>query len=221
MQNNQLINADALVTQGKNLQGLKVIAKAKNASAADKALFAIDFDQLTGQIKQVRQELSERGVELRVARVKFAIGVLTESKDVKERFFAAFAVGIDGELLLSGFKEHVGNFGRPTLNAPGYVEALRSDVDRGKELAGDLVKKSELLFAGMHWWRLAGMAVGPRLTAWSKAKRPWRISRRRSLCSCHESRPYLSIRRKTLSIRLRIMIAGTITPGPGRRGSFP
>ena len=159
-----------------------MIAKAKNASAADKALFAIDFDQLAGQIKKVHQELSERGVELRVARVKFAVGVLTDSKDVKERFFAAFAVGIDGDLLLNGFKEHTGNFGRQTLNAPGYVEALRSDVDRGKELAGDLVKKSELLFAGMHWWRRGRYGCGPEVNGLVKSKAALENFQRKSPC---------------------------------------
>lgn len=170
VQNNQLINASGLAHQGKLLTQAKVVTKARSTSAADKAIFATDFQKLFDRIKALHQEINERAVELRVARVKFAVQVLTDSKDVKERFFAAYAVGIDGELLLNGFKEHQGPFGREALNAPGYSEALQSDVDRGKKLAGDLVKKSHLLVAGMHWWRRGRYGRGPELNGLLKSK---------------------------------------------------
>ncbi len=169
VQNNQLINASGLAHQGKLLTQAKVVTKARSTTPADKAIFATNYQQTFDRIKAIHQELNERAVELRVARVKFAVQVLAESKDVKERFFAAYAVGIDGELLLNGFKEHQGAFGRPALNNPGYEEALRSDVDRGKKLAGDLVKKSHLLFAGMHWWRRGRYGRGPEMNGLLKS----------------------------------------------------
>ena len=170
VQNNLLINADALASQGNLISQSKIIAKAKNATAADKAIFATKFADITNRIRTVHRELNERGVELRVDRVKFANKVLEQSKDVKERFFAAFAVGIDGELLVQGFKEFAGTFTRPSLNAPGYAEAVASDVERGKKAAGDLVKKSQLLFAGMHWWRRGRYGQGPELNGLLKNK---------------------------------------------------
>jgi hypothetical protein len=153
VQNNELINADGLAQQGHLITQSKVVSKAKNATAADKALFGTKFADIITRIRAVHRELNERGVELRVSRVKFALKILQESKDIKERFFAAYAVGIDGELLVNGFNESPGPFGRESLNAPGFALALKSDVDRGKQLAGDLVNKSKLLFAGLHWWR--------------------------------------------------------------------
>lgn len=170
VQNNQLINADALASLGHATTQSKIIAKAKNATAADKAIFATKFPEITTRIRTVHRELNERGVELRVERIKFANKVLKESKDIKERFFAAYAVGIDGELLKQGFKEFAGTFVRPALNSPGYAEALTSDVERGKLEAGDLVKKSQLLFAGMHWWRRGRYGRGPELLGLLKNK---------------------------------------------------
>jgi hypothetical protein len=170
VQNNQLINADGLATQGNLIAQSKIIAKAKNATAADKAIFATKFPDITTRIRTVHLELNERGVELRVERIKFANKVLEESKDLKERFFAAYAVGIDGELLIQGFKEFAGKFSRPSLSTPGYAEAVTSDVNRGKQLAGDLVKKSQLLFAGMHWWRRGRYGRGPELNGLLKSK---------------------------------------------------
>jgi hypothetical protein len=170
VQNNQLLNADGLASQGNLITQSKVVAKAKNATPADKAIFATRFSDITTKIQTIHRELNERGVELRVERVKFAVNVLKESKDIKERFFAAYAVGIDGELLMNGFKEFPGPFIRPNLSSPGYVEALGSDMDRGKKLAGDLVKKSQLLFAGMHWWRRGRYGRGPELNGLLKSK---------------------------------------------------
>ncbi len=170
VQNNQLINADGLAFQGNLISQSKVVAKAKNAPPADKAVFATKFPDITTKIRIIHRELNERGVELRVERVKFANKVLQESKDVKERFFAAYAVGIDGELLVNGFKDFPGPFVRPNLSAPGYAEALTSDVERGKKLAGAMVKKSQLLFAGMHWWRRGRYGRGPELNGLLKSK---------------------------------------------------
>jgi hypothetical protein len=170
VQNNQLINAGGLASLGHLTTQSKIIAKAKNATAADKAIFATKFPEITTRIRTVHRELNERGVELRVERIKFANKVLKESKDIKERFFAAYAVGIDGELLIQGFKEFAGKFTRPALNSPGYAEALTSDVERGKMEAGDLVKKSQLLFAGMHWWRRGRYGNGPELMGLLKDK---------------------------------------------------
>ena len=59
---------------------------------------------------------------------------------------------------------------RPRLSEPGYAEALTSDVERGKKLAGDMVKKSQLLFAGMHWWRRGRYGRGPELNGLLKSK---------------------------------------------------
>jgi len=170
VQNNQLINADTLASQGNLITQSKIVAKAKNATAADKAIFAIKFADITTRIRTVHRELNERGVELRVERIKFANKVLAESKDTKERFFAAYAVGIDGELLKQGFKEFAGQLTRPSLNTPGYAEAVTSDVERGQKAAGDLVKKSQLLFAGMHWWRRGRYGRGPELSGLLKSK---------------------------------------------------
>lgn len=170
VQNNQLINAETLASQGNLITQSKIIAKAKNATAADKAIFATNFADISAKIRAVNRDLNERGVELRVERIKFANKVLAESKDIKERFFAAYAVGIDGELLKQGFKEFAGQLTRPSLNTPGYAEAVTSDVERGQKAAGDLVKKSQLLFAGMHWWRRGRYGRGPELNGLLKSK---------------------------------------------------
>jgi len=162
VQNNQLINAAFLAGQGRLLLTSPLIAKVKNPTAAQKAAFAIDFAKQQSEIVQLQQDLNERAVELRLDRIQFAKRVLEESKDLKQRFLAAYAVGVDGEILLLGFQNYRGQFQRERLRSPTLTADLRIDIDHyGKELAGDLVKKSELLFAGLHWWRRGRYGRGP------------------------------------------------------------
>ncbi|MBC7853395.1 MAG: hypothetical protein IAF94_08170, partial [Pirellulaceae bacterium] len=57
VQNNQLINASGLAHQGKLLTQAKVVTKARSTSAADKAIFATDYQKLFDRIKALHQEL--------------------------------------------------------------------------------------------------------------------------------------------------------------------
>jgi len=162
VQSNQLINAAFLAGQGRLLLTSPLIAKVKNPTAGQKAAFALDFVQRQSDIAQLDRDLNERALELRLDRIEFAKRVLEESKDLKQRFLAAYAIGVDGEILLLGFKNFRGNFQRERLRSTTLTSTLRADIDHyGKELAGDLVKKSELLFAGLHWWRRGRYGRGP------------------------------------------------------------
>jgi len=139
-----------------------LIDRVKNPTPAQKAAFALDFAAQQREIAALHQDLNERGLELRLDRIEFAKRILEESKDLKQRFLAAYAMGVDGEILYQGFKNYRGVFQRERLRAPQLTETLRIDIDHyGKDLAGDLVKKSELLFAGLHWWRRGRYGRGP------------------------------------------------------------
>ena len=161
VQNNELINAAFLTAQARSLLQSPLIPKVKNPTPAQKAAFSIDFAKLQADIQTLHRDLNERTIELRVNRVVFALNLLESSTDLTQRFLAAYAVGIDGELLHAGFKNFTGQFQREKLRSPTLVTELRSNVDHGKELAGDLIKKSELLFTGLHWWRRGRYGRGP------------------------------------------------------------
>jgi hypothetical protein len=137
---------------------LPLISKVKNSTPQQQAAFGIDFAALAAEISRLQTELNERSVELRVNRVAFAEEVLDKERELKERFLAAYAAGVDGELLLAGLADEQGpykrgEFQREKLRSPTLPMELREQVDHAKALAGDLIKKSELLFVGLHWWR--------------------------------------------------------------------
>lgn len=161
VQNNELINAAFLATQGRALLQSPLIAKVKNPTPAQQAAFAIDFGKHHTEIVQLHRDLNERGVEFRIQRVEFALNVLEDARDIKQRMLAAYAAGVDGELLYQIVHNYRGQIGREKLRSPTLATELRGNVDHCKELAGDLIKKSELLYAGLHWWRRGRYGRGP------------------------------------------------------------
>ena len=163
VQNNELINAAFLALQGRALLNSPLIAKVKNPTPGQEAAFAIDFVKYQGEAQELQRDLNERAIELRVNRIAFALKLLEGKNDLKERFLAAYAVGVDGEILIQGLKNDKVRFRRENLSSPTLADELRASVDRGKTLAGDLIKKSELLFAGLHWWRRGRYGRGSEL----------------------------------------------------------
>ncbi len=161
VQKNELINARELVEFGKTIATALPQAKAKGASEEQQAILATSFRSYDGQIQELERDMDERSLELRVNRVDMALAVLSTASGLKDRFFAAYAIGIDGEFLLAGFKAGGTNFQRPALKNEKLAEELEQKIQRGKILAGKLLDKSRALFVGLHWWRRGRYGRGP------------------------------------------------------------
>ncbi len=98
-------------------------------------LLETDFSTFVTRLKESHRTLANREIDLRVQRLNQAKDILANSQDHKSRFLAAWAIDVDGDLLL---KEG--------------VEDVREVVNTGRELAGELLEKSRLLYTGLHWW---------------------------------------------------------------------
>lgn len=103
------------------------------------------------ELDRLYREIDEQRHVLRLDRLNAAEEVLKNSIDIRERFLAAFCLDIDGEQLKQFFaKESPALIGQ--LRIPGLGREVSDQVGRMRELAGDLVLKSRLLYTGLHWW---------------------------------------------------------------------
>ena len=122
----------------------------KSLTDDQRRLLATDYNVVYEELAATRRELHEREAELRIARLDMAVDVLRDSGDLKEKFLAAFAVDFDGQVLAELFA--AGKFERESLNNEQLPGHIREKSAKGRELAGDLLTKSRLLFNGLRWW---------------------------------------------------------------------
>jgi hypothetical protein len=77
--------------------------------------------------------------------------VLSDSKDLKLRILAAYALDFDGDYLAEVFAQPR-DFQRERLREPDLPEHIKAVVADGRQQAGDLLAKSRFFFEGLHWW---------------------------------------------------------------------
>ena len=157
---NRLLVAQQLVGIGRVIQKQKSLSRTKNLSEERKKILNTDFRKTDRRFRTAYNDLDERSIELRVKRIGFAVRILNRSESPKDRFLAAYAVGIDGPDLMMLLDKDRGKFDRPFLNEVD-LDALEAELQSGVDKAGDLVSKSRLLFAGLHWWRRGRYGSGP------------------------------------------------------------
>lgn len=160
--NNTLKNAVFLATQSEVIAKSAPASRSKRDAGNSNADVASRFVEARERAGRMHRELVERAFELRVRRVALALKVLEGTADLSQRFQAAYAIGLDGEEIQTILKQpNRAPFERAALNAPELSAEVNSQVERGKELAGDLITKSRMLFAGLHWWRRGRYGRGP------------------------------------------------------------
>lgn len=172
--NNELMNAGYLASQAELIAKSAPPSRAKPDAKQPEANVAQQFADERTRAARMSRELTERALELRLKRIELALKFLEESADVGERLQAAYALGVDGEQVQAALQRvDLQPFGRAALNAEELVEKVRSQVERGQELAGDLMTKSRALYAGLHWWRRGRYGRGPEhfgLVKWPAAQ---------------------------------------------------
>jgi hypothetical protein len=161
VQKNELINARELVEFCKTFATALPLAKAKPATDEQKEILATSFRTYDEAIAELERDMGERALELRLTRLDLALEMLAADAGLKEKFLAAYAIGIDGEFLLAGFKAGGTAFRRPALQNANLPKELAAKLEKGKNLAGDLLDKSRNLFVGLHWWRRGRYGRGP------------------------------------------------------------
>jgi hypothetical protein len=145
---NQLTNAARFVDAAPGLKSSAQRAKVDDSSQL--TVLKTDWAAYKAELVTLREKLAPRERELRLARLKLAEEVLTDSKDTGERLLAALALDLDAEAL-------------PQLLAkdPAQAKQVKATLDRGRTLAGaNLLLKSRSLFTGLHWWLRGRYGVG-------------------------------------------------------------
>lgn len=137
----------------------------KSIDEAGKKLMATDFQATRRDIERRRREMEEREVEMRVLRIKNAASVLRDSKSSRDRFLATYVLDLDGHLVADFFRERSARpqvqFIRKSLADESLPQRVQQIVEDGRSIAGDLVKKTQLLYTGLHWWLRGRYGAGP------------------------------------------------------------
>jgi hypothetical protein len=136
-------------------------AAPKDLAPEDTVLLAGDvFTDQGRQVEARLKALHEQAVELRVRRLELADEVLANSNELVERLQAAFVVDQDGKDLVDLFAGAT-PFERESLRDPQLAQRIAALHERAWAAAGeDLLKKSNLLFSGLHWWLRGRYGLG-------------------------------------------------------------
>ena len=181
VQSNELQNAMQLAKQGIALRRLAGNARPTNKDESlREELHEYDFLQHVSTIEALEREMAQRALEARVNRVNYALRVLEDAAaGTKDRLFAAYVIGVDSESLVREIRKEQGKFERPVLQDSALVRDLELKLKRGTGLGGDLIEKSRLLFAGLHWWRRGRYGMGTDAFGLLKSKSAMRDARLR------------------------------------------
>ena len=167
VQSNEWKNATLLVEQGLSLQRSKAIRDQELKESLSK----FDFENYREQLATLRNELDERALLVRMQRLNYATEILQDvAAATKDRFFAAYVVGVDSESLIDEIKKRSSTSTHETLNEPFLAEQLNEQLRAGKAAAGSLTEKARLLFAGLHWWRRGRYGAGTEAFGLLKSK---------------------------------------------------
>lgn len=143
---NQLSNAGRFIDYAQALKPTAKKYKPKANDTTDLRILQADWGQLKTDLSDLREKLTRRDRDWRVARLKLADQVLTGSKDIEQRLLAAEALDLDANVLQQAlvkdatFRSELGS-------------KIKTTLKHAQAAAGrDLLQKSQLLYTGLHWW---------------------------------------------------------------------
>lgn len=147
------------------------------------SILNFDFSQLVRAVQDMRNQVAAQNIVLRVRRIAFADRKLTEAESLKDSWESAFVLDWDGELVMATLQRGAPkNAANDDANPVGpndspldlakitaadlthlqLAEQLKVTIAHGREKAGpDMLKKSRMLFTGLHWWFRGRYGVGP------------------------------------------------------------
>jgi len=147
---NQLVSASRFFDYAQQLKAIAKQFKPKANDKTDTSVLQTDWNKLKADLADQRAKLKESARDMRHARLMFADKVLTDSKDIADRFLAALALDMDGESLLKD----------KSLSAEQSAQ-VKPTLDHARTAAGaGLIEKSRLLFTGLHWWMRGRYGLG-------------------------------------------------------------
>lgn len=161
VQKNELLGVKDLVQLGELLTKKLSPNVRRNATQQTIAILDTDFAPYYEQVTRLLRDLDERTLEVQIDCIELAMTTLLEEKDAKQRLMAASVIAVNSDEVIQRIKKGQGQFHRETLNQPSVLDNLISNSRKAEEVAGALIKKSRLLFAGLHWWMRGRYGLGP------------------------------------------------------------
>ena len=178
---NRLASATRIGTYAVSLAEAGKSLPKQNLSEAQQSVLNTDFARLQGELLKTRKRLAARDFDFRVQRLAYASEVLTSSKDLQERILAAFVLDLDGEQLArqlnltdlvpaANAEDDANTKAAAAADAFAPIEErqavatisseqaeaadkVRKAITQGRKAAGDdLLRKSRMVFTGLHWW---------------------------------------------------------------------
>lgn len=159
---NRVKNTTLLARHGVGLAENARRGKLKGLTDEERSRLDLDFHDFLPRLERASSNLHQVKAELRIRGVRRASEVIRSSREFKERLRASYIIGFDGPQAIRYLEEHdAATFTRPALRQEDLLDTVRAHVRLANESAGDLAKKSRLLYLGMHWWLRGRYGQGP------------------------------------------------------------
>ena len=127
-------------------------------------------NQILSELRETATRLADNVVELRMQRIQLSRETLESSSEFRERLLSAWYGELDSNALLDLVKQTDSGHAVPDrLLEAGMETTIVARRNAIRELAGiDLMKKSKLLFEGLHWWLRGRYGMGTRARGFLK-----------------------------------------------------
>jgi len=190
-QQHQVRTTELTATYAQDLAD-RVSARARTRLKPEaRSLFAKFDGKAVHDASQLRQQLLEREIKLRLKRLAYGIAILENPTLTKERFLAAHSTGIDAKILQALLEpDHArtprkkvkkpqkqdeeeptpARFVSHELNRPELPDEVSAQGKRAAELGGDLVYKASLFSEGLDWWLRGRFGRGPAVGGFVKSE---------------------------------------------------
>ena len=128
---------------------------------SDRDLLDTNFGLRAERLKNIRNELTERKLELRLERLDRAEKVLATSTKFVEQLQAAHVANLDGSLLAEALRGDANRWQREKLRVEGLADKVSAKSRKIGDEFPELTTKGRQFFVGLHWWLRGRFGSGP------------------------------------------------------------
>lgn len=158
---NRLMSAAVMARYAQRLAGDSRVNR-KYLTLEQVAVLDADYGQLQRDVLALQRELEEREAALRLQRFELAEKLLAESTQLSNQLLAVHVVQEDGPLLADYLNaNNAQQFTLDSLNQTSSQDITTRAEAALQSVGKGVAKKSQLLYAGLHWWLRGRYGAGP------------------------------------------------------------
>ena len=129
---------------------VQIVLQNARLSAVERMTLSFDFQAVRQIIEAEAEKRLTREMSLRERRIELALGILGDSKSLKARLQAAFAMDQDVKIIRAFVEQQrKGNFAGVPVPKLGELEGSVA-IARGTHR--ELFRSADQLYTGLHWW---------------------------------------------------------------------